>query len=277
VTDPASPASASSDAVYYLSLGDSLAQGVQPVSSGAQHTTDQGYVDDLYAHYHAETKFSSSLTSVKLGCSGATTTSMINGTDSLCKYQQGSQLNGALAFIKAHKSKIALITIDIGADDIVPCFEDSNISSSCMKKGLAEVSSDLPKILSALRKAAGPKTVISSMSLYDPWLAYYLLGSQGKAVAEQSLSYMETFNSLLAADFKPYDVKKADVWGTFDSADYTQSAATATNGTQPLDVARICQWTWMCSAQPIGQNVHANATGYKQIAAAYEKIIGTLS
>src|ERR1035438_943892 len=62
---------ANSSAVYYLSLGDSLSQGVQPVgTNGGQLATDQGYVDNVYAHYHAESKFKSSLTLVKLGCSG---------------------------------------------------------------------------------------------------------------------------------------------------------------------------------------------------------------
>jgi hypothetical protein len=41
----------------------------------------------------------------------------------------------------------------------------------------------------------------------------------------------------------------------------------------PLDVLRICQWTWMCAAAPLGPNIHANSAGYGVIAQAFEKII----
>src|SRR5215468_3619904 len=60
---PAAAAAQSGPPVkYYLSLGDSLSQGVQPatpplpagVSLGQSIETDQGYVDDLFAHYSAQ-------------------------------------------------------------------------------------------------------------------------------------------------------------------------------------------------------------------------------
>jgi hypothetical protein len=41
----------------------------------------------------------------------------------------------------------------------------------------------------------------------------------------------------------------------------------------PLNVARICQWTWMCAPAPVGPNIHANAAGYRQLAAAFERVI----
>src|SRR5260370_11371561 len=111
-------------AKYYLSLGDSLAQGVQPatpplppgVSLGQSIETDQGYVDDLFAHYSAQ--FPGNLQLVKLGCPGETTTSMLTGAGSPCTYPAGSQLAAALAFIRAHRSAVVLITIDIGANNV---------------------------------------------------------------------------------------------------------------------------------------------------------------
>ncbi len=47
-------------------------------------------------------------------------------------------------------------------------------------------------------------------------------------------------------------------------------------GTVPLNVARICQWTWMCAPPPVGPNIHANAAGYQVIAAAFQQVIGRL-
>lgn len=256
--------------IYYVSLGDSLSQGVQPVGSGgAQENTSQGYANDVYTHYRP--KLGSTFTLVKLGCSGETSTSMLTGAGSPC-YRQGSQLATALAFIKAHRSRIALITIDIGANDIVPCVSGTSISASCKKNGFAEATRDLPKILSAIRKAAASTTVIAGMTLYDPWLAYYLLGGAGRTVAEQSLTLIEQLNQLLTTEYRTYGVKKADVQGAFDTTDYTQ-ADIPEGGTAPLDVARICDWTWMCTSH---LNIHANASGYQQIANAYVRIVGVL-
>jgi hypothetical protein len=137
---------------------------------------------------------------------------------------------------------------------------------------LAEATSDLPKILGAIRQAVGSQTVIAGMTLYDPWLAYYLTGGAGKTVAEQSLSLVEQLNQLLTTAYRSYGVRKVDVQGTFDTANYSTTASIPEGGTAPLDVARICQWTWMCTAQ----NIHANATGYQQIGNAFVRIVGVL-
>jgi hypothetical protein len=36
----------------------------------------------------------------------------------------------------------------------------------------------------------------------------------------------------------------------------------------PTDVARVCALTWMCTAPPLGPNLHPNDTGYHVIAGA---------
>ena len=55
---------------------------------------------------------------VKLGCPGETTVTMIAG--GICSYDHGSQLDEAVAFLRAHRSFVAFVTIDIGANDF-PC------------------------------------------------------------------------------------------------------------------------------------------------------------
>src|SRR5215471_4436059 len=138
---------------YYLSLGDSLAQGVQPATSplppgvtlGQSIETDQGYVDDLFAHYSAQ--FPGNLQLVKLGCPGETTTSMLTGAGSPCSYPEGSQLAQALAFIRTHRSAVVLITIDIGANNVDSCAAGGTINLSCVASGFAAARADMPKIL----------------------------------------------------------------------------------------------------------------------------------
>jgi lysophospholipase L1-like esterase len=266
--------------VYYVALGDSLSQGVQPatpplppgVSLGQSIETDQGYADDLDARYSPA--FHGRLTLVKLGCPGETTTSMLTGSGSPCSYPQGSQLAAALAFIRAHRDEIGLITIDIGANDVDGCVTGGTISQSCVAKGIATVKQDLPLILGALRCAAGSRTRIVGMNLYDPFLADYLTGAAGQAAATQSVTLDETLNQLLAAADRAFGVRTADVQDAFSTADFTDTAPLPGVGTVPLNVARICAWTWMCAPSPVGPNIHANTAGYQVIAAAFERAIG---
>jgi hypothetical protein len=64
------------------------------------------------------------------------------------------------------------------------------------------------------------------------------------------------------------------VQDAFGTADFTDTATLPGVGTVPLNVARICTWTWMCAPSPVGPNIHANATGYQVIAAAFARAIG---
>ena len=282
----AAPAAAASTngsppAKYYLALGDSLAQGVQPATSllppgislGQSIETDQGYVDDLFAHYSTQIP---NLQLVKLGCPGETTTSMITGVGSQCTYPEGSQLHAALAFIRAHRSSVALITIDIGGNDVNRCAAGGVINQTCVADGFAEAQSDMPQILGALRAAVGEDTIIAGMNLYDPFLADYLTGSAGQALAAESVDLGVSFNSLLEASFGAYGMPVADVQTAFSTTDFTNTATLPGVGTVPLNVARICEWTWMCAPSPIGPNDHANQVGYQVIASAFEQVMGNL-
>jgi lysophospholipase L1-like esterase len=274
------PAGHSAPPVYYLALGDSLAQGVQPatpplppgVALGQSIETNQGYADDLYARYAPA--FRGHLRLEKLGCPGETTTSMLTGAGSPCTYPQGSQLAAALAFLRAHRGETGLITIDIGANNVDGCTTAAGISQACVASGLAAVQHDLPLILGALRHAAGAHVLIVGMNLYDPFLADYLTGAAGQAAAVESVTLGKQLNQLLAAADKAVGARTADVAGAFSTADFTDTATLPGVGTVPLNVARICTWTWMCAPSPVGPNIHANATGYKVIAAAFERAIG---
>jgi lysophospholipase L1-like esterase len=260
---------------YYLALGDSLAQGVQPApATGASVPTDQGYADDLFAHYQAG--FNGSLRLVKLGCPGETSTSMLTGAGSPCTYSPGSQLAAALDFIQAHRSRIALITIDIGANNVDGCVTGGAISQACVESGIAAAQSDLPQILGALHAAAGSHTVIAGMNLYDPFLADYLTGTPGQLAAQESVSLDASFNSLLDASFGASGMRVADVETAYSTADFADTAQLPGVGTVPLNVARVCEWTWMCAPSPVGPNIHATTAGYQVIATAFEQAIGQL-
>ena len=250
------------DSPYYLALGDSLAVGIQPDASGDYIPTNQGYADDLYAFFHA---YVPSLQLAKLGCSGETTASMFSGQGSPCSYQAGSQLRQALQFLQTHR--VALITIDIGADDLLGCFnvQAAQVDEGCISTALTMAPGYLAGILSQLHTAA-PNALIVGMNYYDPFLAAWLAGPTGQALASLSLGIVATFNVELASIYRLHQVPMADVAGTF-RIDNASPRITAPNITLEL------LWTWM-SAQPLrGPDVHPNAFGYLAIASAFARVI----
>jgi lysophospholipase L1-like esterase len=251
--------------VYYLSLGDSLAAGEQPVGDGVTGSpTNEGYADQLYAMAKARYP---NLRLVKLGCSGfanptlggETTTTMITG--GICRYPHGSQLAEAVKFLHAHRKSVAFVTIDIGANDF-PCQD----SEACVAAGLSSIGRNLPKILAELRKAAGPRTPIVGATIYDAVLGNWLLGPEGQALATASVPVFATISGFLSSIYATAGMPVADVQGAFSTTDFTP--VPELEGL-PLNVARICQWTWICAPAPFGPNNHPNATGYGVIARAF--------
>src|SRR5258707_9666414 len=83
-------------------------------------------------------------------------------------------------------------------------------------------------------------------------------------------------NSLLDASFGAFGIPAADLQAAFSATGFAHAATLPGVGTVPVNVARICEWTWMCAPSPIGANIHANSTGYQIIAAAFRQVIGSL-
>ena len=235
---------------YYVSLGDSLATGFQP---GDNEFTggDNGYTDQLYAILKASDP---KLKHVKLGCGGETSTTFIDG--GRCDfYTHGTQLDEAVNFIHAHANHISLITIDIGGNDVFPCI--LNGDRSCLNAALAAMNANLATILSALREAAGPGVRVVGMNYYDPLLAFWFFDL---AAAQLSQQMVVQLNGVLASVYGTAGDPVADVETAFSTTDWTPVDGI------PLNVLRICQWTWMCTTNP---DIHPNTIGYGVIADAF--------
>jgi lysophospholipase L1-like esterase len=261
---PPRPETASS---YYLALGDSLSQGVQPDAAGASVETPQGYPDLVYATLRASHP---GLTLVRLGCPGETTQTMMHG--GICRYPGGSQLAAATAFLRAHRGHVYLVTIDIGANDPENCGNRPSLAqlASCIRQ-TPKAATNLAAILASLRAAAGPGVRIVGMSYYLPALAEWRDGTIGHAVAWVSEKLAAAYNDLLTHAYTQAGVSVADVFGVFDTTDFGNPVAVPGLGSLPRNVARICQWTWECAPPPRGPNQHANPSGYRVIADAILK------
>jgi len=260
---------------YYLSLGDSLAQGMQPDAVGLTVNTDQGYADQLYA---IEQRKIPGLQLVKLGCGGETTTSFLTGHgnagDALllgCDPAGGSQMVAAERFLRQHhrRGEVALLTLDIGANDIDGCEAEGAIDATCVIKGAARISANLPVIMRRLRRVAVPGTRMAAMTLYNPFLALYLTpGGHAEAIASDK--YAHNVNEGLARLYRASGFRVAHVDTAFHTYDTSRKTSLAGQRRPvPVAVAEVCRLTWMCAPDPVGPNIHANKAGYGLIAQAF--------
>ena len=248
------PFSAGAADSYYLSLGDSLAAGYQPIPPPWNH----GYADQLQAKIP-------SLQLKKLGCyKHETTSTMING--GACFYPHQTQLAEAIEFLQDPNNSVALITIDIGANDVLKCVSGVTLDQTCISGALTGIRHNLPIILTALHTAA-PGVPIVGMNYYDPLLASYI---NGNSAFEDSLPVFEQFNNTLERIYKAAGSRVANVEGAFSTFDFTTQVVSPQFGTIPLDVARICQWTWACTPS---SDIHPNNKGYGVITRAFWKVL----
>jgi lysophospholipase L1-like esterase len=252
---------------YYVALGDSLSQGVQPDPAGVSLPTGQGYASQLYAMLR---RGDPGLRLVKFGCNRETTGTMIGG-GGLCRYRGGSQLAAAVSFLRAHRGRVTLITLDIGANDPDSCVTRPAVvaTAGCVAKSFPQTAANLTKIMYRLRATVGDQVRIIGMNYYVPALAEWRDGLLGQAVARASEQVVAGYNRMLSTVYEAFGARVADVFGAFHSADFAGRVTLRTGGTVPRNVAAICQWTWECAPPPRGPNVHARPVGYGVIARAF--------
>jgi len=259
---------------YYVSLGTSLSVGIQPDATGANQLTDEGYADQLFDIIEPNFR---KIRLVKLGCPGETTTTMMAG--GTCKYPKKSQLAEAVKFLHAHKDKVELVTIDMGVNDILSagCIVGTNVDFACIQGAFFQIAVNLPVILSALSEAAAPGTPIVGMNYYNTFLAAWLTGPAGQVLAVQSAELARIFNDdVLGLTYAAFGIPVADVAGAYLSDDFAIMVPFPTPDSPfliPLNVAVICQLTYMCAPAPVGPNIHANEAGYGVIAATFAALL----
>jgi lysophospholipase L1-like esterase len=256
-------AGAATPRFYYLSLGDSLSQGVQPSPKGDVETT-AGYPDQLFTALRPGNPL---LHLVKLGCPGETTQTMLKG--GICTYRTGTQLKQAVAFLKTHPGHVQLVTIDIGANDLNPCVVLPTIQkiAACLSKVIPKVVKNLTTIMGTLRAATATPVKIIGMNYYDPELAFWLKGTKAaRDLAKASVTLVQAFNQQLTAIYSQFKAPVADVFTPFHTADLKHKVVLPAFGVVPRNVAYICSYTWECT--PF-QDEHANRVGYAVIATAF--------
>jgi lysophospholipase L1-like esterase len=236
---------------WYLALGDSV-----PVWNGTQ-----SYPYRILAHF---SRNFASLTLDDIAVSGATTSSMLSG----------GQYQSALQFLNLHRGHVALITIDIGGNDVVGCVGLNGIDESCASGARAQIKRNLSTMLAGLRRAA-PHVPLFGMTYYNPFLGNWLAGGVVRAQTLATTPGLVALNRELTTLYGAR--KTADVQGAFKATDL-KTMVPSQWGSVPIGVKRACSWLDIVCQQgsPEQFGDDPNVTGARVIASAFERRIGVL-
>lgn len=272
----------------YLALGDSLTFGYQEAKlianlpNPSPTVFDTGFVNVF--------QFGSSLTSssgfnasypgvqtINLGCPGETSATLLYATNSTTgcttypysihvNHPGQTQIQEAVAVLKANAGKVVPVTIDIGANDVlalvVSCETESGISLTCIQAGsaatFATVQRNLGSALRQIRAVAG-YTEIIVVGIYDalyPAIFEQTLEQTGSladaaAAGAQSDALVAQFNAAEAATGAKYRAYFVDPLPLFNP-----QAGGAAN-----ELNTICTLTAVCG--PL-HDIHPTDLGYAE-------------
>ena len=276
-----SPAAADTRPTYYVALGDSVAWGFQPKSAKGDTVKFKetgGYVDVVFQALRQE---SPNLHLEKLACPGERADTMIEGSSPPAggcdphqfKYEHGSQLADAVAFMQAHAGQIALVTINVGANDTAGC-AFAQLPVACVDAIKERLTADLNTILTRVMEAADPTVPIVGMTYYDPFLwAWPRLGLQEQARA--TVDYTVAFNDVLETAYRAAGSRVADVETAFAVTDFATTADLPGFGPAPINVFNTCTLTHACTFNACTSwpcflfDPHPNDAGYALIGRAF--------
>lgn len=238
-------------ASYYVALGDSVAVATGPSS----------YPNLIVGRYRRKQP---GLRLDDLAVAGATTSLMLRG-----------QYPAALRFLQAHRGQVALITIDIGGDDVAGCFGPAGVNQACLSQAQTTIRHNLRRMLDGLRRAA-PGVRVIGMTYYNPFLGYWLAGGPFRSFALATVSPVVALNRELTALYGGTN-NTAHVQGAFRATDLATIVASPW-GQVPIAVARACSWLAIKCHQgaPEEFGLDPNTAGEAQIASAFRRTIGVL-
>lgn len=262
-----SPATAQAERRLYVSLGDSYASGYEATGKRAGRNSRNGFAYQLPA---AARKRGHDLELVNFACGGATTTSILRAQGCAVRARAlggvaytSTQVAAAERFLRAHRGRVALITVSIGGNDVARCAVAAD-PVRCVGAAAARIRRNVTRLSRRLRRAAGPKARIVGITYPDVILGEWLKGDGGKLLASLStLAFRSVLNPALKDAYAAGRGSFADVTaatGAYGSMEETIQVAGY--GVLPKPVAMVCRLTSYCAYG----DIHANRAGYRLIA-----------
>lgn len=251
----------------YVSVGDSYATGFRPAADGVP----AGSTRDGFAYLVAER---TGMRLVNVGCSGATTAGLrerpgcaeFNRAPDAPDPEGRTQLDAAVAALRAHEGRVGLVTVVIGGNDLTPCATASDVLT-CTSEAVADIQANLAALLPVLREAAGDAPIVG-LTYPDVFLGAWVSSAfpDGQNLARQSVPlFRDFFNPVLEAEYEKVGAAFADVTeatGAYEPL--TETARDPAYGPVPAPVARVCALTYFCAHT----DVHPTPAGHEAIATA---------
>jgi lysophospholipase L1-like esterase len=238
---------------YYLALGDSVTYGYQAskiVPGFTADDLDTGYVDVFATQLRS---IQPTIQVVNYGCPGESSTTFIRGGcpvaltgfplhDSF----SGSQLDAAIAFLRAHRGEMRPITITLWGNDVRELLRACGPDLECVLSGapatIDRLASNLDSILRQLRTAA-PNAEIVVTGAWDSFVGDF-------ATADPLFIAM---NAAMAEFAARNDARFADVFPIFNP-----------QGDEAAETAAICTLLLICTEG----DSHPSDAGYRVLGEA---------
>ncbi len=134
---------------------------------------------------------------------------------------------------------------------------------------LPKVSARLTSIVQTLREVAGPDVQIVGATYHDPLLFLWTIPGIDHDLVVANADVWGAFNLMLKETYAGLGVPVADVDAEFSSTHFDTIVHVRRFGDVPINVARICQWTYAYS-EAFGHDPHPNTIGYAAMTRAWE-------
>jgi len=249
----------------YLALGDSIAFGFVD-QAGYEYYYPMNFVG-----YVDWTSLASSLNPANAACPGETSGSFLSSTapDNGCHLYRSlfplhvtytsvrsTQLAFAITFLQSH-ANTQLVTIAVGADDLLLLEQQCNNDPTCIEQGapqvLAMAQANMQKILAALR-ATGYAGAIVVVTYYSP---DYSNQFETELIA--------ALNQAITASAPAYGALVADVFSAFEAA-----------ASNPFAQGNTCKAGLLNPANPQTSpptcDIHPSQLGHKLMAQVVEGV-----
>ncbi len=150
-----------------------------------------------------------------------------------------SQLSLAVSFLHQHPSTV-LATVDVGFNDMVHCLGHHEVDEACVDVALANVRTQIPQILAALRAAGGPQLHIVGVGHYDPYLVAFLDGAVGEIVCRAESGRHHPAERGAPVGLCRCGYRNGPTWRTPSTWTTPTPAVLPDGEAVPLNVARTC-------------------------------------
>ena len=240
---------------YYLALGDSITYGYQAFKAKASlppSAFNTGYVDVFGERLR---HIRQGIITVNYGCPGESTESFVTGPCLWTAFGRqlhdgfsGSQLQAALAFLRAHPGDVSPLTFTLWGNDLPlllgPCTVNGQLDPACIRTTapafITGVAGRISRILQQLRSVA-PEAEIVVIGAWDSYI-------DALAFADP---LFEALNAAIKHAAAANRARFADPFTIFNP-----------QGDLTAEAQAVCRFTLLC----VGADSHPSDDGYRAMA-----------